>query len=110
MNFLDSFNQKIKKWQAEEKASADRQAERDLARAQSKAERKRILDDLKHEELVRQKKVEEARTAALKAEAARRRAAKEVKDLGGGGILNELTKMFGPTKKTVRRKNSRRRK
>lgn len=105
MSFLENVNRKFRNWQAEEKQRAERRAERQLERAKTNAQRRRILADLEVQAQKRRKEIAEARTATLKAEAARRRAAKEVKDLGDGGFMGEISKMLGyGSKKAVKRR------
>lgn len=110
MGFLQNVNRKFRKWQAEEKQRAEQKAERQLERAKTDAQRRRIYADLEVQTQKRRKEIAEARTATLKAEAARKRAAKEVKDLGDGGFLGEISKMLGyGSKKAVKRRVAKRR-
>ena len=109
MRVLSMFKQKVVKYRAE----ADQRAEKKLARARTAVEREKIRAAIKREHLASEKQIAEAKTALLKAEAARQRAVKEVKDIKGGsgvfagigGSLARFQKAYygGPKKKTHRR-------
>ena len=99
MSILATFKSKVKKYTSE----ADERADKRLARAKTSAERERVRATIQRERLAAKKEVAEAKTALLKAEAARKRAAKEVKDIGNG-VFSDLRKMLSPKKATRRTK------
>lgn len=105
-NVLVKFKQRVDKYREE----ADKRADRRLANARTEAERDKVMDSIRKERFESKRKVADARTALLKSEAAKRRAAQEVKDLGGGGFFSDLQKMIGgysqPKRRTTRRRTT----
>ena len=97
MSILRKFKQKVVKYRAE----ADQRAEKKLARARTAVEREKIMAEIKRERLASKKQTTEAGTALLKAEAARQRAAKEVKDIkGGSGFFSGIGKSLAQLQKS----------
>jgi lipid II:glycine glycyltransferase (peptidoglycan interpeptide bridge formation enzyme) len=89
MNIITAFKAQIE----HEKAAAQERAKRQLAKARTDAERDRERAKIQKERLQMQREINEAKIAVLKSESARKRAAQEVKDLGGG--------FFGSTRKAL---------
>lgn len=101
MSILATFKTKVKKYVSE----ADERADKRLARAKTSAEREREQAKIQRERLATKREVAEAKVALLKAEASRKRAVKEVKDIGDG-VFSSLRGMLQP-KKVTRRKTRR---
>jgi len=102
MSIIRRFNAGVKKYLAE----ADERAEKRLAKARTKASRESEKAKIQKERLRAKREIAEAKTALLKSEAKRKKAAKEVRDLGDGGIFSGIEKMLRPSKpkKKVRRR------
>jgi len=108
MGVIGRFTKGVKKYMAE----ADQRADKRLAQAKTKSAREKELSKIKRERLVTKREVTQAKTALLQAEAKRKKAAKEVRDIGGGDVFSSLRDYFGPKKtrkRTTRRKTTRRR-
>ena len=98
MGIIGKFTKGVKKYMAE----ADQRAERRLAKAKTQGARDRELSKIKKERLVTKRDITQAKTALLQAEAKRKKAAKEVRDIGGGTSFSGLSNFLWP-KKTRRR-------
>lgn len=96
MSLISTFRAKVKNYLDE----ADRRAERRLAKAKTKTERERVKASIERDRLKIRREVAEAKTALLKAESRRKKAEKEVRDIGGG-IFSGL---FAPRKGRVTRR------
>lgn len=105
MSTLRRFKQKVDKYMAE----ADERADRRVARARTATERDKLKAQIARERMGTKREVAEARTALLKAETARKKAAKELRDVGnGGGFGRGLAGLLGMS--TTSRKPARKRK
>ena len=103
MSVIGKFKAGVKKYMAE----ADQRAESRLAKAKTKSARDKELSKIKRERLVTKREVTQAKTALLQAEAKRKKAAKEVRDIGGGDAFSGLSNFLWPKKakrRTTRRK------
>jgi len=94
MGLLDKFKAGVKKYQDD----ADQRADRRLARAKTDSEREREEGRIARERLKTKREVAQAKTALLKSEAQRKKAAKEVKDIGGGDFFSGLSRYLQPPK------------
>jgi len=94
MGVIGKFKAGVKKYIAE----ADQRAEKRLAQAKTKSARDKELSKIKKERLVTKREVTQAKTALLQAEAKRKKAAKEVRDLGGGDAFSGLSNFLWPKK------------
>ena len=99
MGVIGKFKAGDKKYIAE----ADERDEKRLAKAKTKAGRESERAKIKKERLRTKREIAEAKTALLKAEAKRKKAAKEVRDIGGD-VFSGLSSFFKPTKTRRRRK------
>ena len=104
MSILRRFKQKVDKYMAE----ADERADRKIARARTTTERDKLKAEIARERMGTKREVAEARTALLKAETARKRAAKELREVGnGGGFGRGLASLLGvSTRKPARKRKS----
>jgi len=98
MSIIGKFTKGVKKYMAE----ADERAERRLAKAKTQGARERERAKITRERLEAKRQVSQAKTALLHAEAKRKKAAKEVRDIGGGTSFSGLSNFLWP-KKTRRR-------
>ncbi len=105
MSIIGKFKKGVKKYMAE----ADQRAERRLAKAKTKVARDRERDKIQQESLATKREVAQAKTALLQAEAKRKKAAKEVKDIGGGDFFSGIGSFLNPpkSKRRVTRKKAR---
>jgi len=101
MGIIGKFKKSVKKYMAE----ADERAEKRLAKAKTKAGRESERARIQKERLRAKREIAEARTALLKAEAKRKKAAKEVRDIGDG-VFSGLRGLLKPPK--TRRRATRR--
>lgn len=102
MSVIARFKKGVKKYLAE----ADERAEKRLAKAKTEAGRESERARIQKERLRAKREIAEARTALLQAEAKRKKAAKEVKDIGDG-VFSGLRSFLAPRKarrRTTRRK------
>ncbi len=105
MSVIGKFKAGVKKYMAE----ADQRAERRLAKATTKSAREKELAKITREKIAIKTQVTQAKTALLQAEAKRKKAAKEVRDLGGGRSFSGLSNFLWPKKakrRTTRRKKT----
>lgn len=103
MGVIGKFKAGVKKYLAE----ADQRADRRLAQARTKTDREKIKAQIIRERLTAKREITQAKTALLQAEAKRKKAAKEVRDLGGGRSFSGLSNFLWPKKakrRTTRRK------
>ena len=98
MGLLDKFKAGVKKYQAE----SDQMADRRLARAKTDSAREKEKAKIAREMLTAKREISQAKTALLQAEAKRKKAAKDVRDIGGGSSFSGLSNFLWP-KKTKRR-------
>ena len=103
MSVIGKFKAGVKKYMAE----ADQRADRRLAKAKTQVARERVRAGIQKERLATKREIAQAKTALLQAEAKRKKAAKEVRDLGGGDAFSGLSNFLWP-KKTKRRTTRRR--
>ena len=94
MNIIRKFQASTKKYLAE----ADQRADKRLANARTKTEREKIKASIQRERLETKREIVEAKTALLHAEAKRKKAAKEVSDIGGGSIYSQVQDFLYPKK------------
>lgn len=107
MSLLSKFTSKVKEYQR----GANERAELKLAKAKTESEREKIRTQLRKERIHRQQEITEARTALLKAEAATKRAKKEVKDIDrDGSIMASLKRSINSASKTKRKTTGKRKK
>jgi len=101
MGILGKFTTSVKKYRAE----ADQRYERRLASARTQAARERERASIQRERLSVRKEIAEAKVALLRAEASRKRASKEVRDIGDG-IFSSLKGLLEPkpTRRVTRRR------
>ena len=104
MGVIGRFTKGVKKYMAE----ADQRAEKRLAKAETQAERERVQAKIQKDRLKTKREVSQARTALLQAEAKRKKAAKEVRDIGGG-VFAGLGGFLKPakTRRRVKRRKTR---
>lgn len=102
MSVIGKFTKAVKKYRAE----ADERAEKRLAKARTSAGREKARAKIQQERLKTKREIAQAKTALLKAEAKRRKAVKEVKDIGGGSVYSQIQDFLYPPK--TRRKTKRR--
>jgi len=103
MSVIGKFKAGVKKYQDE----AEKRADRRLAKAKTDSAREKELSKIKRERLATQRDITQAKTALLQAEAKRKKAAKEVRDIGGGDAFSGLSNFLWPKKakrRTTRRK------
>lgn len=103
MSVIGKFKAGVKKYMAE----ADQRADKRLAQAKTQVARERVLAGIQKEKLATKREITQAKTALLQAEAKRKKAAKEVRDLGGGDAFSGLSNFLWPKKakrRTTRRK------
>jgi len=103
MSVIGKFKAGVKKYMAE----ADQRADRRLAQAKTKSAREKERAKIEKERLTTKRDISQAKTALLQAEAKRKKAAKEVRDLGGGDAFSGLSNFLWPKKakrRTTRRK------
>ncbi len=103
MSVIGKFKAGVKKYMAE----ADQRADRRLAKAKTQAGRESERARIQKERLHAKREIAQAKTALLQAEAKRKKAAKEVRDLGGGRSFSGLSNFLWPKKakkRTTRRK------
>ncbi len=103
MGVIERFTKGVKKYMAE----ADQRADRRLAKAKTQVARERVRANIEKERLANKREIAQAKTALLQAEAKRKKAAKEVRDLGGGRSFSGLSNFLWPKKakrRTTRRK------
>jgi len=91
MSILNRFQERVEHYRQQ----ADQRAEKRLAQLKTKVARDREYARIQREKLKSKKEVTEARTALLRAEARKKRAAKEVRAIGGG-IFADLQGYFYP--------------
>lgn len=106
MDIIKKFKVEVKKY----RAAADKRANKRLARTKTKVAREKVAGEIERERLATKREVEQAKTALLKAEAKRKKAAKEVRDIGGGDVFSGLASFFGPTKTRHRHRRKKPRK
>ena len=99
MSIIESFKRGVKTY----KSMSEQRAVNRLESAKTKSAREKELAKIKRENLKTKREITQAKTALLRAEAQRKKAAKQVKDIGGGGVFSELSNFLYP-KKTKRRK------
>lgn len=102
MGIIREFNKRVKEYMA----GAEERNEKRLAKARTKATREKEKAKIERERLRTKREVAEARTALLKAEAKRKKAAKEVRDIGDD-VFSGLRSFLAPKKarkRTTRRK------
>ena len=103
MSVIGKFKAGVKKYMAE----ADQRADRRLAKAKTQVARERERSKIQRERLATKRDITQAKTALLQAEAKRKKAAKEVRDIGGGDAFSGLSNFLWPKKakrRTTRRK------
>ena len=103
MSVIGKFKAGVKKYIAE----ADQRADKRLAQAKTQVARERVRAGIQKERLATKREIAQAQTALLQAEAKRKKAAKEVRDLGGGSSFSGLSNFLWPKKakrRTTRRK------
>ena len=93
MGIISRFHKGVKKYMAE----ADQRAEKRLARIKTKAGREKEEARIQKERLTTKREVSQAKTALLQAEAKRKKAAKEVRDIGGD-VFSGLRNFLQPAK------------
>ncbi len=103
MGVIGKFKSGVKKYLAE----ADERAEKRIAKAKTKAGRESERAKIKKERLRAKREIAQAKTALLQAEAKRKKAAKEVRDIGGG-VFAGLGDFFKPakTRRRVKRRKA----
>ena len=105
MSIIGKFQSGVKKYLAE----ADQRADKRLAKAKTQAGRESERARIQKERLHAKREIAQAKTALLQAEAKRKKAAKEVRDLGGGVAFSGLSNFLWPKKakrRTTRRKKT----
>ena len=103
MSVIGKFKAGVKKYMAE----ADQRADRRLAQAKTEVARERVRAGIQKERLATKREIAQVKTALLQAEAKRKKAAKEVRDIGGGDAFSGLSNFLWPKKakrRTTRRK------
>lgn len=101
MGIIARFQKGVKKYMVE----ADKRADARLAKTKTKVAREREQAKIEKERLATKREVAQARTALLQAEAKRKKAAKEVRDIGGD-VFSGLRSFLQPPK--TRRRATRR--
>lgn len=99
MSIIGKFRASVKKYMAE----ADQRAERRLAKAKTEAGREKVQAKITQERLATKREIAQAKTALLQAEAKQKKAAKEVRDIGGD-VFSSLRRYFEPPKPRRHRK------
>ena len=107
MGLLTTFKQKVKEYQADEEGRAQRR----LERARTASEREKARGIIARERMKTKQEIAEAKAALLKAETARKKAAKELRDVGNGGLFAGLQRALAasPAPKKRRRTTARKR-
>ncbi len=94
MGIIGKFKKGVKKYMAE----ADQRAEKRLDKAKTQAAKEKEKAKIEKERLATKREVAQAKTALLQAEAKRKKAAKEVKDIGGGDFFSGISSFLSPSK------------
>ena len=82
MGILQRFKTQVKKYQD----GADDRAEKKLAKLTTKTAREREIAKQQRKRLKTKKEISEAKTALVKSETTRKKARKELSDVGGDGF------------------------
>lgn len=98
-NLISKINTAYKKQQEE----AEKRAEKRMAKLRTKTAREREMMKLATEKAKSKRDLEQARTAASRAEVARKKAHKEASDLGLSGLFSAFTGKKTVTKRAQRK-------
>ena len=102
MSIIESFKRGVKTY----KSMSEQRAVNRLESAKTKSAREKELAKIKRENLKTKREISQAKTALLRAEAQRKKAAKQVKDIGGGSVYSQIQDFLypKPKRRTTRRK------